>query len=65
MANCGINFFLTVTYRFSLVKAGMNALHICKLCNGVKKNASVSSFSTAKGGTKTIAHLAIAEGSTF
>jgi hypothetical protein len=29
--------FLIVIHRFSLVKAAMNALHICKMCNGVSK----------------------------
>ncbi len=35
--------FLIVIYRFSLVKAIMNAAWVCKLRNGVK-NASISSF---------------------
>jgi hypothetical protein len=29
--------FFIVIYRFSLVKSAMNALHICKLRNGVNK----------------------------
>ena len=29
--------FFIVIHRFSLVKAAMNALHICKMCNGVRK----------------------------
>jgi hypothetical protein len=36
--------FLIVIHRFSLVKAAMNALRICKMCNGVSKTASISSF---------------------
>jgi hypothetical protein len=31
--------FLIVIYRFSLVKAAMNAARICKLRNGVNKKA--------------------------
>jgi hypothetical protein len=49
--------FLIVIHCFSLVKA----LHICKLRNGVNKTPEFLHFSTAKGGTKTIAHLSIAE----
>jgi hypothetical protein len=40
--------FLIVIHRFSLVKAAMNAQRICKLCNGVSKTPSISSFSTAQ-----------------
>jgi hypothetical protein len=36
--------FLIVIHRFSLVKAAMNALCICKMRNGVSKTPSVSSF---------------------
>jgi hypothetical protein len=54
--------FLIVIHRFSLVKAKMNAPRICKLCNGVNKMPQFHKFSTAKGGTKTIAHLSIADG---
>jgi hypothetical protein len=36
--------FLIVIHRFSLVKAAMNALRICKLRNGVSKTPSISSF---------------------
>ncbi len=54
--------FLIVIHCFSLVKAMINALHICKLRNGVNKTPKFLHFSTAKGGTKTIAHLSIAEG---
>jgi hypothetical protein len=43
----------------------MNAARVCKLCNGVKKTPQFLLFSMAKGGTKTIAHLSIAEGSSF
>ncbi len=62
MANCGIN-FLIVIHCFSLVKAAMNAPLICKLRNGVIKTPLL--FPTDKGGTKTIAHLPIAEGLSF
>ncbi len=36
--------FLIVIPRFSLVKAAMNALRICKMRNGVIKTPSISSF---------------------
>ncbi len=57
--------FLIVIYHSSLVKASMNAACYCKLCNGVKKTPQFFLFSQAKGGTKTIAHLSIAEGLSF
>ncbi len=65
MAKCGINLFFIVIYRSSLVKAAMNAARVCKLCNGVNKKPQFLLFSMAKVGTKTIAHLSIAEGSSF
>jgi hypothetical protein len=57
--------FLIVIYRSSLVKVAMNAARVCKLRNGVNKTPQFLLFSMAKGGTKTIAHLSIADGSTF
>ena len=57
--------FLIVIYHSSLVKAAVNAARVCKLCNGVKKTPQFLLFSQAKGGTKTIALLSIAEGSSF
>ncbi len=57
--------FLIVIYHSSLVKAAMNAEHVCKLRNGVKKTPQFLLFSQAKGGTKTIAHLSIAKVSSF
>jgi hypothetical protein len=57
--------FLIVIYHSSLVKGAMNAVCICKLCNGVKKTPQFLLFSQAKGGTKTVAHLSNAEGSSF
>jgi hypothetical protein len=48
-----------------LVKATMNAPRICKMRNGVNKMPQFLLFSGAKGGTKTIAHLSIAEGESF
>ncbi len=36
--------FFIVIHRFSLVKAAMNALCICKMRNGVSKTLSLSSF---------------------
>ncbi len=40
--------FCFVIHRFSLVRAAMNALSICKMRSGVSKTPSVSSFSTAQ-----------------
>jgi hypothetical protein len=57
--------FLIVIYHSSLVKGAMNAARICKLRNGVKKTPQFLLFSQAKGGTKTIALLSIAEGLSF
>ncbi len=59
------NPFLIVIYRSSLVKAAMNAVRICKLRNGVNKMPQFLLFSMAKGETKTIVHLSIAEGLSF
>ncbi len=42
--------FLIVIYHSSLVKAAVNAAHVCKLCNGVKKTPQFLLFSTVKGG---------------
>jgi hypothetical protein len=36
--------FLIVIHRFSLVKAAMNALCVCKMRNDVSKTPSISSF---------------------
>jgi hypothetical protein len=36
--------FLIVIYHSSLVKAAMNAARVCKMCNGVSKTPSMSSF---------------------
>jgi hypothetical protein len=57
--------FLIVIYHSSMVKAAMNSESVCKLHNSVKKTPQFLLFSPAKGGTKTIAHLSIAEGSSF
>ncbi len=57
--------FMLVIYHSSLVKGAMNAERICKLRNGVIKMPQFLLFSQAKGGTKTISHLSIAEGSNF
>jgi hypothetical protein len=67
---------LIVIHRFSLVKAAMNAPHLCKLCKdcltGTGHGATVLTkmppflhFPIAKGGTKTISPLSIAEGLSF
>ncbi len=37
MAKGEINIFFIVIYHSSLVKGAMNAVRLCKLCNGVKK----------------------------
>jgi hypothetical protein len=57
--------FLIVIYHSSLVKATMNASRVCKLRNGMKKTHQFLLISQAKDGTKTIAHLSIAEGLSF
>jgi hypothetical protein len=57
--------FLIVIYRSSLVKAAMDAARVCKLSNGVNKTRQILLFSMAEGGTMTIAHLSIVEGSSF
>jgi hypothetical protein len=36
--------FFIVIYHSSLVKAAMNASRFCKMCNGVSKTPSMSSF---------------------
>jgi hypothetical protein len=36
--------FLIVIYHSSLVKADMNAVSVCKMCNGVSKTPSMSFF---------------------
>jgi hypothetical protein len=57
--------FLIVIYHSSQVKGAMNAACVCKLRNSVKRTPQFLLFSQAKGGTKTIEHLSIAEGSSF
>ncbi len=57
--------FLIVIYHSLLVRSAMNAARVCKLRNDVKKTPQFLLFSLAKGGTKTIAHLSVAEGSSF
>jgi hypothetical protein len=42
--------FLIVIYHSSLVKGAMNAVGLCKLCNGVKKMPQLLIFSMGKGG---------------
>jgi hypothetical protein len=46
-------------------KSRYDAARVCKLRNGVNKTPQFLLFSMAKGGTKTIAHLSIVEGSSF
>ncbi len=53
--------FWIFIYCFSLVKAAMNAARVCKLHNGVNRTPQFLLFSMAKGGTKTIVHLSIAD----
>jgi hypothetical protein len=57
--------FLIIIHLFSLVKAAMSAPCICKLRDGVTKMPPLFSFPIAKGGTKTITQLSIAEGLSF
>jgi hypothetical protein len=54
--------FLIAIYHSTLVKGAMNATRVCKLSTSVKKTPQFLLFSQAKGGTKTIAHMSIAEG---
>jgi hypothetical protein len=57
--------FLIVNYHSLLVKAAMNAACVCKLRNSINKTPQFLLFSMVKGGTKAIAYLTIAEGSSF
>jgi hypothetical protein len=57
--------FLNIIYHYSLVKTAVNAAHVCKLRNSVKKTPQFILLSMAKGGTKTIAHLSVAEETSF
>jgi hypothetical protein len=57
--------FLIVIYHSSLLKAAMNAAPVCKLRKVVNKRPQFLLFSMAKGRPKAIAHLSIAEGSSF
>jgi hypothetical protein len=79
ITNCQLqNKHFWLSFIVSLVKAAMNALHLSKLrkdCltgtghwsfhNGVSKTLAFLNFPFVKGGTKIIAHLSIAEGSSF
>jgi hypothetical protein len=63
---CGLQDKKKVTFRkFKFETADVIIKGICKLRNGVNKTPQFLLFSMAKGGTKTIAHLYIAEGSSF
>jgi hypothetical protein len=52
--------FLIVIYHSSLVKGAMNAARLCKLRNGVKKNASVSSIFNGQRWTKCAMNISAA-----
>ncbi len=63
---------MIVIHMFSLVKAAMNAPHLCKLrkacLTGTVHGTTVLTFlhfPIAKGGTKAISPLSIAEGLSF
>jgi hypothetical protein len=58
----GNTHFLIVIYHSSLVKATMNAVNCAMM---LKKCLDFLLFSQAKGGTKTLTHLSIAEGLSF
>jgi hypothetical protein len=58
----GNRHFFIVIYHSSLVKATMNAVNCAMM---LKKCLNFLLFSQGKGGTKTIRHLSIAEGSSF
>jgi hypothetical protein len=59
MAKCRINIYYIVIYRFSFVKAAMNAAHVCKLRSGVNKTPQFMRYSMAKRWGKTIGHSAL------
>jgi hypothetical protein len=52
--------FLIVIYHSSLVKGAMNAARLCKLRNGVKKNAPISSIFNGKRWTKCVVNISAA-----
>jgi hypothetical protein len=52
--------FLIVIYHSSLVKGAMNAALLCKLRNGVKKNALVSSVFNGQKLTKCAMNISAA-----
>ena len=52
--------FLIVIYHSSLVKGAMNAARLCKLRNGVKKNASISSIFNGQSRTKCAMNISAA-----
>jgi hypothetical protein len=52
--------FLIVIYHSSLVKGAMNAARVCKLRNGVKKNASISSIFNGQSRTKCAMNISAA-----
>jgi hypothetical protein len=51
---------LMVIYHSSLVKGAMNAARLCKLRNGIKKNASISSMFNGKRWTKCAVNISAA-----
>jgi len=59
VAKGGMNIFL-LSYYSSLVKGAMNAARLCKLRNGVKKNASISSLFNGKRWTKCAVNISAA-----
>jgi hypothetical protein len=52
--------FFIVIYHSSLVKGAMNAVRLCKLRNGVKKNASISSIVNGKRWTECAVNISAA-----
>jgi hypothetical protein len=52
--------FLIVIYHSSLVKGAMNAARVCKLRNGVKKNASISFIFNGQRWTKCAMNISTA-----
>jgi hypothetical protein len=52
--------FLIVINQSSLVKGSMNAARVCKLRNGVKRNASVSSIFNGQRWTKCAMNISAA-----
>jgi hypothetical protein len=65
MANGGINFFDCYPSFFTMLRAFVNCAKTVLLNLGVIKTHNFLRFPIAKGGTKAIAHLPVADWSSF